>query len=80
MTLFVFVTSRFPGITTGWVPTSNESGRNTNSDASLYGGSGQGNLGGTPTAPLPIHGMPYSLNMTLPPLGVVAFRPENRNV
>jgi len=37
------------------------------------------NLGGIATAPLPIHGRPYSLNMTLPPLGVVAFRPENRN-
>jgi 1,4-alpha-glucan branching enzyme len=50
-----------------------------NSDAPLYGGSGQGNMGGIATAPLPIHGRPYSLNMTLPPLGVVVFRPENRN-
>ena len=47
-----------------------------NSDASLYGGSGQGNEGGLNTAPLPIHGRPYSLNMTLPPLGIVVFRPE----
>lgn len=47
-----------------------------NSDAPLYGGSGQGNQGGLETAPLPIHGRPFSLNMTLPPLGVVVFQPE----
>jgi 1,4-alpha-glucan branching enzyme len=49
-----------------------------NSDAPLYGGSGQGNLGGLSTVPLPIHGRPFSLNMTLPPLGIVVFRPESR--
>jgi hypothetical protein len=27
--------------------------------------------------PLPIHGRPFSLNMTLPPLGIVIFRPES---
>ena len=47
-----------------------------NSDAPLYGGSGQGNAGGLDAAPLPIHGRPYSLNLTLPPLGVVVFQPE----
>ncbi|HLK50634.1 MAG TPA: 1,4-alpha-glucan branching protein GlgB [Bryobacteraceae bacterium] len=47
-----------------------------NSDAPLYGGSGQGNLGGLSPAPLPIHGRPYSLNLTLPPLSAVVFRPE----
>jgi 1,4-alpha-glucan branching enzyme len=46
-----------------------------NSDAPLYGGSGQGNSGGLPAIPLPIHGRPYSLNMTLPPLGIAVFRP-----
>jgi 1,4-alpha-glucan branching enzyme len=48
-----------------------------NSDAPLYSGSGQGNMGGIPTSPLPIHGRPYSLNMTIPPLAVVVFRPGN---
>jgi 1,4-alpha-glucan branching enzyme len=48
-----------------------------NSDAPLYGGSGQGNMGGLSAAPLPIHGRPFSLNMTLPPLGVVIFKPED---
>ena len=45
-----------------------------NSDATLYGGSGQGNLGGLEAAPLPKHGRPYSLNLTLPPLSVLVFR------
>ncbi len=48
-----------------------------NSDAPLYGGCGQGNFGGLSTVPLPIHGRPFSLNMTLPPLGIVIFRPES---
>ncbi|MGA8143178.1 MAG: alpha amylase C-terminal domain-containing protein [Candidatus Acidiferrales bacterium] len=51
-----------------------------NSDADLYGGCGQGNLGGLTAVPLPIHGRPFSLNMTLPPLGIVVFRPESRSV
>jgi 1,4-alpha-glucan branching enzyme len=50
-----------------------------NSEALLYGGSGQGNLGGISSVPLPIHGRPFSLNMTLPPLGMVAFRPKSRS-
>ena len=50
-----------------------------NSDAPLYGGSGQGNFGGLSAVPLPIHGRPYSLNMTLPPLGIVVFQPESCN-
>jgi len=48
-----------------------------NSDAALYGGSGQGNFGGLSAMPLPVHGRPFSLNMTLPPLGIVVFRPES---
>src|ERR1041385_2089525 len=42
-----------------------------NSDAPLYGGSGQGNGGRVFATPLPIHGRQYSLNLTLPPLGIV---------
>jgi 1,4-alpha-glucan branching enzyme len=42
-----------------------------NSDATLYGGSGQGNLGGVHAAPLPSHGRPYSLTLTLPPLATI---------
>jgi 1,4-alpha-glucan branching enzyme len=47
-----------------------------NSDATLYGGSGQGNFGGVEAAPLPRFGRPHSLTITLPPLAVVVFRPE----
>jgi len=47
-----------------------------NSDAPLYGGSGQGNLGELSASPLPIHGRPFSLSMTLPPLAVVVFKPD----
>jgi 1,4-alpha-glucan branching enzyme len=50
-----------------------------NSDAPLYGGSGQGNFGGVAATPLPIHGRPFSLNMTLPPLGIVVFEAESGN-
>jgi 1,4-alpha-glucan branching enzyme len=46
-----------------------------NSDAPLYGGSGQGNAGGVEASPVPMHGRPHSLNVTLPPLGVVVFKP-----
>ena len=45
-----------------------------NSDAPNYWGSGQGNLGGMEAAPLPFHGRFNSLNLTLPPLGIVFFK------
>jgi 1,4-alpha-glucan branching enzyme len=45
-----------------------------NSDATLYGGSGQGNLGGVVATPVAWHGRPQSINVTLPPLAVVMFR------
>ncbi len=47
-----------------------------NTDAVHYAGSGQGNLGGVEAAPLPFHGRPYSLTLTLPPLGALFLRPE----
>jgi len=50
-----------------------------NSDAPLYGGSGQGNFGGLSPVPLPTHGRPFSLTITLPPLAIVVFQPELRS-
>ena len=47
-----------------------------NSDATLYGGSGQGNMGSVETAPVPFHGRPSSLTLTVPPLGVVFLARE----
>jgi 1,4-alpha-glucan branching enzyme len=45
-----------------------------NGDAPIYGGSGQGNLGGQETSPIPCHGYPDSLNLIIPPLAVVFFK------
>lgn len=45
-----------------------------NSDVREYGGSGQGNLGGAEAATIPLHGHPYSLTITLPPLAIVFFK------
>jgi 1,4-alpha-glucan branching enzyme len=49
-----------------------------NTDAESYGGSGQGNLGGLGTGPVaaPHQGRPESIDITIPPLGVVLLRHE----
>jgi len=47
-----------------------------NSDAEPYGGSNLGNLGRVETEPVPAHGHPQSLRLTLPPLGMVVMKPE----
>jgi 1,4-alpha-glucan branching enzyme len=47
-----------------------------NSDATEYGGSGVGNLGSVLTEDQPFHGRPYSVQLTLPPLGVVMLRED----
>ena len=56
------------------VPVHGEWNEVLNGDATLYGGSGQGNLGSVTASPLPMHGQPYSLNLTLPPLAVIALQ------
>ncbi len=48
-----------------------------NSDAREYGGSGWGNLGGVEAVPVPWHGRPYSLNLTLPPLAIIVLKPAS---
>lgn len=45
-----------------------------NSDAKEFGGSGQGNMGGVESAPISCHYRPHSLNLTIPPLGVIVLR------
>jgi 1,4-alpha-glucan branching enzyme len=45
-----------------------------NSDASDYGGSGVGNLGGVHSDGRPCHGHPQSIAIELPPVAVVALR------
>ncbi len=48
-----------------------------NSDAQVYGGSGQGNLGGAESVPIPLHGRLRSLTLRLPPLAIEFFVPES---
>jgi 1,4-alpha-glucan branching enzyme len=45
-----------------------------NSDGSEYGGSGTGNMGGAEAMHDPVHGRPYSLRLTLPPLGALFLK------
>jgi 1,4-alpha-glucan branching enzyme len=45
-----------------------------NSDAKVYGGSGQGNFGGVEASPVPLHSRTHSLTVDVPPLGAVFFK------
>ena len=45
-----------------------------NSDAAEYAGSGIGNQGGVQAEEVSQHGRPYSLSLTLPPLGILFFK------
>jgi 1,4-alpha-glucan branching enzyme len=47
-----------------------------NSDAPVYGGSGQGNLGGVEALPYGWHWRAHCLEVTLPPLAVVFLKAE----
>ena len=48
-----------------------------NTDAEIYGGSGQGNFGGQETKPSAEHGRPQSLTLTLPPLAAIFLGHES---
>ena len=47
-----------------------------NTDATVYGGSGVGNLGSVQAEATPWHDQPFSAQVTLPPLGAVWLLPE----
>jgi 1,4-alpha-glucan branching enzyme len=47
-----------------------------NSDAAVYGGSNVGNLGGVIAKEQTCHGQPFSAEFTLPPLSIIALKPE----
>jgi 1,4-alpha-glucan branching enzyme len=47
-----------------------------NSDSSHYGGSNVGNGPGLRAEPIPAHGRPYSIQLTLPPLGGLVLKPR----
>jgi 1,4-alpha-glucan branching enzyme len=46
-----------------------------NSDSIIYWGSNLGNVGGIPAEVTPWQGKPYSINITLPPLSTIIFKP-----
>jgi 1,4-alpha-glucan branching enzyme len=50
-----------------------------NSDAKDYGGSGQGNLGGVESEPIPRHDRDHSISITVPPLSVLIFKRDGTN-
>jgi 1,4-alpha-glucan branching enzyme len=50
-----------------------------NSDATQYGGSGWGNLGGVETVPVPLHGRAHSITLSLPPLAALFFKYPGRS-
>ncbi len=47
-----------------------------NSDSQYYGGSNLGNFPGVMAQEIPCHGQPYSVEITLPPLAAVIFKPQ----
>jgi 1,4-alpha-glucan branching enzyme len=47
-----------------------------NSDAAIYGGGNIGSMGGVLSEDVNWHNQSYSAELVLPPLGVVAFRPD----
>ena len=47
-----------------------------NSDAEIYGGSGQGNMGQVEAVPMRYHDHPHSLNLSLPPLSTIVLKWE----
>jgi 1,4-alpha-glucan branching enzyme len=49
-----------------------------NTDAEIYGGSGQGNYGGVEAEAVAMHGRGHSLPLVLPPLAAVFLTPEGR--
>jgi len=44
-----------------------------NTDAAMWGGSNVGNAGGVTAEAVPYDGLPHSVSITLPPLGVLWF-------
>ncbi|HVV50002.1 MAG TPA: 1,4-alpha-glucan branching protein GlgB [Polyangia bacterium] len=45
-----------------------------NTDAGSFGGSNHGNVGAVEATPVPSHGRPFSLNLTLPPLAALFLK------
>lgn len=48
-----------------------------NSDSEIYGGGNMGNLGKVTASKEPLHGKPYRLSLTVPPLSTLIFKPAS---
>jgi len=69
-----------PMVRTGYkvgVPTGGYWKELVNTDATAYGGSGAGNMGGAEARAEPRHGREFSLNLVLPPLATLWLRSSN---
>ena len=76
---FVVVTNLTPQTHHGYslgVPRGGAYLERLNTDADIYGGSGQGNLGGVVAEARAFDGRPYQLSITLPPLATLVFEYE----
>ncbi len=75
----VFVCNFTPVVRYGYcigVPRTGRYREILNTDADMFGGSNVGNGGSAIAQEIPAHGRPASLSITLPPLAVIAFKPE----
>lgn len=75
----VFVCNFTPVVREGYrlgVPRGGFYHERINTDAAIYGGGNVGNAGNVLAEPIPTHGHPHSLRLTLPPLATVVFRPN----
>jgi 1,4-alpha-glucan branching enzyme len=73
LAVFNFTPVPRPGYRLG-VPTAGRWAEIANSDDRAYGGSGVGNGAGVDTDAVPAHGRPWSLELTLPPLGCLLLQ------
>ena len=68
-----------PVVREGWrigVPRDGQYLEILNSDGDAYGGSNVGNLGGVSAEAVPSHGRPFSISVTIPPLGALVLKPD----
>ncbi len=76
---FIFVCNFTPVARSGYrigVPGSGLYREILNSDSTLYGGTNTGNAEGRWAEPTPWQGRPYSISLTLPPLGLLVLQPH----
>ncbi|MCA9052737.1 MAG: alpha amylase C-terminal domain-containing protein, partial [Planctomycetaceae bacterium] len=75
--VLIIVMNMTPVVRSGYrigVPAAGHYTEILNSDAKIYGGTNVGNAGAGQTQPIPMHGQQQSLNLTLPPLGILVLK------